>query len=249
MKNKYTLNIGEVAEILQVPKSTLRFWEEKGLIQSIRNYTNDYREYSFEILFEICDVLLLRSLGMPVKELHHFQDMKVEEMEEKVKLAGANLDRQIIELRNKKQKVAAYMQRISELKEMLAFPYRISKPPMSHIIPVSGINQASIGDYLDDPSMSCVVVADPERPVILHGLAVSAEHRESELLWSLPEIPEAYLECPVRISLNEPDDNNLAEIYRHAFEMGYKPGKLVGRFIMTVYRAHNDYFKGWLELL
>jgi hypothetical protein len=78
---------------------------------------------------------------------------------------------------------------------------------------------------------------------------LDTEYREGESIWALPEEPPMYLECLVRVSLNKQNDNNLPEIYQHAVKTGYKPGKLVARFMGTVYREYDDYFKGWLELL
>lgn len=40
MKKMYT--IGQVSELFDLPKSTIRYWDEQGLIQSSRQEENDY---------------------------------------------------------------------------------------------------------------------------------------------------------------------------------------------------------------
>ncbi|HAX53481.1 MAG TPA: MerR family transcriptional regulator, partial [Lachnospiraceae bacterium] len=39
MRERY--NIGEISEIFQIPKPTLRYWESENLIQLNRNEEND----------------------------------------------------------------------------------------------------------------------------------------------------------------------------------------------------------------
>ncbi len=41
MKKMYT--IGQVSELFDLPKSTIRYWDEQGLIRSSRQEENDYR--------------------------------------------------------------------------------------------------------------------------------------------------------------------------------------------------------------
>lgn len=43
---KQSFSIGEIAELLNIPTSTLRFWEKKGLF-SIPKSDNRYRMYSY----------------------------------------------------------------------------------------------------------------------------------------------------------------------------------------------------------
>ncbi|NTQ99747.1 MerR family DNA-binding transcriptional regulator, partial [Enterococcus faecium] len=41
MKKMYT--IGQVSELFDLPKSTIRYWDKQGLIRSSRQEENDYR--------------------------------------------------------------------------------------------------------------------------------------------------------------------------------------------------------------
>ena len=68
---KGTLTIGEISEILNVPTSTLRFWEEKGLFQVAKGL-NSYRSYTTTDLIHIADILFYRNMGIPVKDVGGF---------------------------------------------------------------------------------------------------------------------------------------------------------------------------------
>ena len=64
---KQSFSIGEIAELLNIPTSTLRFWEKKGLF-SIPKSDNRYRMYSYLDLIQIADIIFYRNLGVPVNE-------------------------------------------------------------------------------------------------------------------------------------------------------------------------------------
>ena len=47
MKKMYT--IGQVSELFDLPKSTIRYWDEQGLIRSSRQEENDYRLFDIDL--------------------------------------------------------------------------------------------------------------------------------------------------------------------------------------------------------
>ncbi|MCU7378591.1 MerR family transcriptional regulator [Clostridiales Family XIII bacterium ASD5510] len=56
------LSIEQVSRIFNIPKSTLRYWEDKGLLHPIRNKENGYREYSRYAITEIEDLLTYKTM-------------------------------------------------------------------------------------------------------------------------------------------------------------------------------------------
>ncbi|NLB89682.1 MAG: MerR family transcriptional regulator, partial [Clostridiales bacterium] len=61
-------NIGEVAKILGVAPSKLRYWDTKGLIRLERNQENNYRTFSFQTIMDICDVIFYRDLSISIED-------------------------------------------------------------------------------------------------------------------------------------------------------------------------------------
>lgn len=95
MKREYT--IGEVAEILQVSRDTLRFYEKKKLITPVKK-ENGYRYYSDEHIGNLLDILFLRKIqcslqdiqaiyedGSP-EQLNQFLKLRVQEEEKHIKM-------------------------------------------------------------------------------------------------------------------------------------------------------------------
>ncbi|MDG5471302.1 MerR family transcriptional regulator [Jeotgalibacillus sp. ET6] len=60
---KSTMTIGEVADLLNIPVSTLRVWEQKNLFEPIRK-ENNYRYFNKKLLNRLFIIKLLRLSGL-----------------------------------------------------------------------------------------------------------------------------------------------------------------------------------------
>lgn len=67
-----TYDISEVCRLLGTTSRTLRFYEQKGLISSAR-LRSQRRCYTAEQVGHIRDVLVLRSIGLPVRAIYEIQ--------------------------------------------------------------------------------------------------------------------------------------------------------------------------------
>jgi len=73
MYQKQTYDITEVCKMLGTTSRTLRFYEEKGIIQSTTAGTSSRRQYTEEQISHIKNVLVLRTLGLSVKAVAELQ--------------------------------------------------------------------------------------------------------------------------------------------------------------------------------
>ena len=62
-----TFQIGEIARFFDLPASTLRYWEECGLLTPEKHAENGYRSYSVSDLMAISDAVFYKNLGLPLK--------------------------------------------------------------------------------------------------------------------------------------------------------------------------------------
>ncbi len=73
MYQKQMYDITEVCKMLGTTSRTLRFYEEKGIIQSTTLGTSSRRQYTEEQISHIKSVLVLRTLGLSVKAVAELQ--------------------------------------------------------------------------------------------------------------------------------------------------------------------------------
>jgi DNA-binding transcriptional MerR regulator len=71
MKKKFT--IGEMAKLHQIPESTLRYYDEKGIFQPkfVDSQTN-YRYYTVDQFSMLSIIKFLREMGIPLKDIKVF---------------------------------------------------------------------------------------------------------------------------------------------------------------------------------
>ena len=74
MYQKQIYDITEVCKMLGTTSRTLRFYEEKGIIQSTTIGTSSRRQYTEEQISHIKNVLVLRTLGLSVKAIAELQN-------------------------------------------------------------------------------------------------------------------------------------------------------------------------------
>lgn len=73
MQKKTLYDITEVCRMLGITSRTLRFYEEKGIVQSTTDGYSARRRYSREQIANVRNVLILRTLGLSVKTVRDLQ--------------------------------------------------------------------------------------------------------------------------------------------------------------------------------
>jgi MerR family copper efflux transcriptional regulator len=63
------MKIGELAKLTNIPASTIRFYESKGLIKPCIDSTNGYRQYTREDLEQLKLIKFSQSLGFSLDEI------------------------------------------------------------------------------------------------------------------------------------------------------------------------------------
>ena len=97
MQERLIYSVGAVCKSLNINESTLRLYEKKGLISSIKNPDNQYRSFTYRDLCVILMIRQYRSYGLSLEKiqeliqqknveelLHEFQRV-IEEKEEKIR--------------------------------------------------------------------------------------------------------------------------------------------------------------------
>jgi len=92
---------GEVAELLHMTKSQIRFYEKKGLLQPIID-DNGYAMYTFDHLDVLEMILLLKELDTPIKEIKKIiSDESTFNYEEIIQRSYDNISKEMDKLKEK----------------------------------------------------------------------------------------------------------------------------------------------------
>ncbi|MEY8442234.1 MerR family transcriptional regulator [Lactobacillaceae bacterium 24-114] len=69
------MNIKEASERLSIPKETLRYWENSGLIPKVPRNSSGYRDYTENEIKWALFIKAMRNAGMSVESLIEFVDL------------------------------------------------------------------------------------------------------------------------------------------------------------------------------
>ena len=72
-------HIGQIARFFDLPASTLRYWDEVGILTPHKNHTNSYREYTVSDLMTISDIIFYKNLGISLQQIGAMEQAEPEE--------------------------------------------------------------------------------------------------------------------------------------------------------------------------
>ena len=67
------MKINQVAELVDITKKNIRFYEDQGLVNPVRDPENGYRDYSMEDVKQLNQVKLLRQLGVSCEDIRRLR--------------------------------------------------------------------------------------------------------------------------------------------------------------------------------
>lgn len=244
MKRNYSIH--EISELLQIPKSTLRYWDDVGLISLSRNKENDYREFSLQSALDISDIAFYRSLDISIEELKNLSKISTNEMEQMLKKTYDSIENEIRDLKRKKERVKRQCDQIKEMYRLKTSPYQVSIPDMQSVVIYNAECKAHWQKTINKPYSFALVLKDFHGNII-YGLAEQNLIQEEALLWQKQE--KEYRECLLRVDVNKPQNNNAMEHIQILQQKGLQPSGIVARYLGSGFdEIRWDYYKAWIEL-
>lgn len=105
---KYTIK--EVSELLDLPSTTIRYYDKEGLLPFIERKESGYRQFKEEDVVMLKVIECLKKTGMPIKEIKQFSKW--------VQQGDASLEKRYLLFAERKMILE---KQIADLQETLAF--------------------------------------------------------------------------------------------------------------------------------
>lgn len=188
------LRFSDVAKMLEIPASTLRYWDKEGLVRFERRLNNDYRQVSRNTLMTLLDVLDYRNMGISIEQIKQTPHMQLADLQallgENEQALRENMRRMEETLAKIRIKTQA-LQRVQTLSA--AAPERI-RAQMPAIYAVDLNNAAEIKQYLV-PMQAVDVLMLGENAEWHAGLWRSGIGRRRTSNYCAPPMPHLCLIC------------------------------------------------------
>lgn len=245
-----TFSIGEIAQILDVPASTLRFWEEKGLFH-ITKSENSYRVYTTTDLIQIADIIFYRNLGIPIRQVSDFVTVSLDDYEQSLQEIQQQLKNKIHEYEHMFQRTLLQRERYQTLLQLLKNPFVLEEIPFSYLASWDFWEKDKLICYIDDPA--CYVwYRDTSTDVPGQKGIIQADppkEEEPRLLWRRKD-GARFLTFPIRAMIDEDYQGLEAEEIVTKVQQHYRTGVFLAQHLLTCTEngCNVEYLKGYLEL-
>ena len=244
--------IGEIARFFDIPASTLRYWEDRGILHPEKGTENRYREYCVEDLMTISDVIFYKNLGLQLKEIPGMDNASPEQQGKLFAEKLLELEQQQELLARRTEKLRCRMQAVKTLTDLKEHPYRESDIDTECIVSFDLIEREKLRQYIENPYLYSRVQHSQTLPQEQRGLTVPADMRslfpKSSTLWQ--KQVTRYVTFLMREEVVAGFPNDLSQHLAHIQE-SYHTGAIISRFLLCAQESGKiyDFYKTFVEIV
>ena len=248
----HAFQIGEISDFFDVPASTLRYWEDKGILHPKQRSENRYREYSVEDLMTISDVIFYKNLGLQLREIRDMDNQAPVQhgqlFEEKLSV----LEQQQKQLAQRMEKLHRHIQAVKTLETLQSNPYQESDIDTECIVSFALIERDKLRQYIENPYRYSRVQHSQTLPQEQRGITVPVDMASSfssdSVLWR--KKGNRYITFLMKEEITDGFPNDMYFHLAH-IQKTHHTGAIISRFLLCA-QEHGktyDYYKTFVEIL
>lgn len=245
-------HIGEIASFFEIPASTLRYWEECGVLSPEKSLENQYRTYSIPDLMTISDVLFYKNLGIPLKQIRDIEKNTPDQQKQLLENKMEMLIKQQQAILQRLEKLRNHLTAVNTLQELKKVPYHITDIDSQCIVSFELVEKDKLRQYIKNPYLYSRVQHSNDIAVEQRGLTISREQEidfpPDQILWQKTGNRYAVFLMREEVTIGFPNDlqKKLAEVQKT-----YRTGSIISRFLLCGQENGKvyDFYKTYVELL
>ncbi len=247
----FNFQIGEISRFFDVPASTLRYWEDVGVLNPLRDGENHYREYTVEELMTISDVIFYKNLGLSLKQIRRMESATPMQHSRLFMEKLSELEQQQKQLQERMEKLHCHMKAIQMMEELRQSPYRETDIDTDCIVSFDLIERDKLRQYIGNPYLYSRVQHScrPEREQ--RGLTVPADLTgqvpDFQILWKKQS--NRYITFLMKEEITDDFPNDLQKHLLH-IQDSHKTGAIISRFLLCAQEDGKvyDFYKTFVEI-
>lgn len=242
-----TFSIGEISELLGIPKSTLRYWESEGLIEEQRDEVNNYRKYGPSSVFTISDLAHFRCLRMSLQDMKKLPHLSPDSLEASLATLDQDLDKKLLELKTAKDYITKKREHIKEYQKLSINQYLPENPDYNQIYRFSIDDTVAWSIYIKDQYQS-ILLYNPEEGNVETGLVIPT-HENHSMLWEKDKARQ-YLSFVLKVTYSNPSAEDFKPHLNNLISKGYRISNIVARYLFSACDGkYYDYYKAFAEVI
>jgi len=232
MKRLYS--IGEVSELLDIPRSTIRYWDAEGLIHAAREEENGYRLFDIDAIFQVYDINFYRKLDIPMKQMKNLYSKSLNEMYDILAETEQRLDHEKKILEQKHKEVLSRKKQLKEMIDSEPDKFPEEEIPFQKIVVAASDDLLYSKEYLKNYS-SFVIYFPENNQNSIYGFCTDEHTKElpgSQTIWQ-NDPAKKYVRFLLKVEVNNTKNNNLSEVKDRLQKQGYRLGQTIGQYLLT----------------
>lgn len=249
----YSFQIGEISRFFDIPASTLRYWEEMGVLTPSKDQSNNYREYSVENLMSISDVIFYKNLGLSLKSICRMESTTPQQHYRLFEEKMSELQRQQLELQQRMEKLRCHMEAIHTINELRDNPYQETDIDTQLIVSFEFIEREKLRRYIDNPYLYSRVqhtdnISKEQRGITVSPSECPVEFSESQIIWK--KNSDRYITFLMKEEITDEFPNDLQSHLR-VIQKKHKTGAVISRFLVCAQEDGKiyDFYKTYVEII
>ncbi|PTO36456.1 MerR family transcriptional regulator [Enterococcus mundtii] len=250
MKRLYS--IGEVSELLDIPRSTIRYWDAEGLIHAAREEENGYRLFDIDAIFQVYDINFYRKLDIPMKQMKNLYSKSLNEMYDILAETEQRLDHEKKILEQKHKEVLSRKKQLKEMIDSEPDKFPEEEIPFQKIVVAASDDLLYSKEYLKNYS-SFVIYFPKNNQNSIYGFCTDEHTKElpgSQTIWQ-NDPAKKYVRFLLKVEVNNTKNNNLSEVKDRLQKQGYRLGQTIGQYLLTHTTKEKisfEYYRAWIEV-
>lgn len=248
----FHFQIGEISRFFDVPASTLRYWEDMGVLSPFKDRENHYREYTIEDLMTISDVIFYKNLGLPLKQIRGMESATPAQHSRLFEEKMSELEEQQKQLKERMEKLRCHMKAIQMMDELRQNPCLKTDIDTDCIVSFDLIERDKLLQYIGNPYLYSRVQHSDYLEKEQRGLTVPADlagqFPDSQILWKKQS--NKYIAFLMKEEIADGFPNDLQKHLLH-IQSRHKTGAIISRFLLCAQEEGKvyDFYKTFVEIL
>lgn len=242
------LKINEIAKLFHIPVSALRYYEKEGLC-SFKRGDNNYRWADIRTIRNLCDISFYRKLSCSIDQIKQLSFMGHQEITALLLDSREKVEKQILELHDILEHIDEKIGRIQKIDELSAQPARVVMAKLPPIREFNLFRSSDISNLISYEKDLFIVIDPSGIEDYRYGLVTRSPQEHRDLVYPGDRVEKPYYKILLKTDYEFIDKNNLQEYYEQIASLGYTPGRVFGKVLVSAKdeKLYN-YYEALIEL-
>lgn len=248
-----TFHISEIARFFGLPASTLRYWEQAGVLTTHKNPDNHYREYTVSDLMTLSDLIFHKNLGLSLQQIQSVEQSSPRGHEALLRSKVRELEEQQEAIARRMQSLHRHLHAIETLCALQETPFTETTINVDCIVSFELMEIQKLRQYIENPYRYAQVHTAAQPSQARRGLAIPYSQRAdfpaSQILWE-NHGNGRYLVCLMKESVHDNYQNDLPDLLKQ-LGPSHRTGTIISRFLLRATQdgVLYDFYQSFIELL